>query len=100
MTIVPAERVVRQRSVTAADQWTESLRMFPGELADVSVSGSFTATVRLERRLFGAQAWGLVKEYSEAEEDVLEAGGIQDVRIGVASGGFTSGPVLVVVAKG
>lgn len=99
MGTVSATREIVSRSVGAADQWTEPLRLFQRELADVSVSGTFVATVSLQRRVDGSN-WRTVKDYTEPAEDVMEAGGLQDVRVGVATGDFTSGTAVVSVSKG
>lgn len=99
MGIVSATREMVSRSVTAADQWTDPLRLFQRELADISVSGTFSATVTLQRRVDGAN-WRDVKEYDGPAEDVMEAGGLQDVRIGVAPGEFSSGTAVVSISKG
>lgn len=59
---------------------------------NVSVAGTFTATVSLQRRFVGESSWRNVKTYSEAtEEDITDLEYGVEYRIGVDTGDYTDG---------
>jgi hypothetical protein len=66
----------------------------------VSVSGTFSATVTLQRSFDGGDSWLDVATYTDATETQLEDHtiGIQ-YRAGCKNGEYTSGTVNIVLAK-
>ncbi len=89
----------RSASITAANNFTDPLSVRPEEGASVSVSGTWSATVHLQHRLDGTN-WRDVESYTANTEKVYTAGEGCDVRIGVKTGNFTSGTVVVRLGVG
>jgi hypothetical protein len=84
------------RTVTAENQFTPWLHLGKDQSANVSVGGTFSATVSLQIRLAGESSANSVKTYTTAAEEVFITGGNCDIRLGVATGAYTSGaPVLI-----
>lgn len=93
-------------TVTAQNQFTDSIAPTEhfqspkiGHLT-VSISGTFTATVTLQRSFDGGTTWKDVSAYTAATE-VSISDKTSDIlyRIGVATGDFTSGTVNLILAK-
>lgn len=88
-------------SIAAQNTFTDWLQG-PGR-ADLSVSGTFSATVFLQRKLRGEAAASAVdvESYTAATEKVIEdASGQYDYRLGVKTGGYTSGTAVCKLVRG
>jgi hypothetical protein len=81
------------KSISAENEFSEPVLISSGE-ANFSLSGTWTATVHLQRRLPQSTTWGDVASYvsngefvgREPEENVL-------YRFGVKTGNYSSGTV-------
>lgn len=91
-------RKFEQAIATAANVPTDALRVIAGEKASVSVSGG-SAAVSMQRRLDGAN-WRTVTTYASGIEETYEADEGCEIRLYIATGAFTSGPVTMRVGKG
>ncbi|KKK79611.1 hypothetical protein LCGC14_2831750 [marine sediment metagenome] len=86
-------------SITAQNTFTDSLFLLPNVRVSVSISGTFNATVTIQRRLDGTN-WRDVESWTgEIETDYI-SGYQQDVRIGVKTGDFTSGTAVLYIGIG
>lgn len=83
---------VVERSVTAQNQFTDALTINAKQRASISISGTFAANVELQRNLDGTN-WRTVDTYTALTELTYVADETCDIRLGVPTGGFTSGPV-------
>lgn len=82
--------------------WTTPLIMMRDKSFSISVSGTFVATVYLQRCNRGddtsvAANWKDVTSYTAPIEEVGYTGGKGFFRIGVKSGGYSSGSAVVSV---
>lgn len=89
---------ISEKTITAADVFTEPLS--PHGSLNVSISGTFVATVRLQRRFptaaGGLTEWRDVLDWNLPMEDQypdIHEDGIQ-YRLGCKAGEFTSGSVV------
>lgn len=73
---------------------TAGMMAHPGAY-DVSVSGTFSANVVFQRSFDNGVTWKDVETYTAPTEDTGSIGSVQLVRIGVKTGGFTSGSATV-----
>lgn len=87
------------KSITAQNTFTDAVTLKAGETADISISGTFTATVTVQRKIDGTN-WRDVGTYTSSEETVYTAGGDHEMRVGVKTGDFTSGTVNVLINGG
>ena len=88
-----------QDTISAEDTFGQFLQLDVGERFTVSLSGTFVATVTLQRRLDGV-TWRDVESYTEkTEKDGLAAEG-QLIRLGINSGDYTSGDAVCRIGKG
>lgn len=85
------------KSVTAANQFTDAVRLQDQDFS-ISITGSFTATVTVQRKLPFESEWADVESFQEVTAKNGECVGNWDYRIGVKTGDFTSGPVDVKIA--
>ena len=88
-------------SVAAQNTFTDPITIMAGQGANISVSGTFAATVTLQRLLDGV-TWQDVPDaiYTGAAEKIYDAVSSHEIRIGVKTGGFTSGTVEVLLETG
>lgn len=72
-----------------------------GGLFDVSISGTFVATVTLQRkRVQTANGTAVdIKTYTAPVEETGEQGGTWWVRAGIKTGDFTSGTIVIVLSR-
>jgi hypothetical protein len=85
-------------TITAENTFTDPILIHENERYTLSISGSFTATVTHQRRLDGIN-WRDVEPFTiPAEKDGI-APEAQEVRVGVKTGDFTSGPIVVRIGK-
>jgi hypothetical protein len=83
------------RSITAADQFTDSIRLTG--LFDLSIAGTFAATVTVQRS-YDNSTWRDVDAFTAPVEMTGSQGEIAYYRAGVKTGGFTSGTAVVTLA--
>lgn len=82
-------------AITAQNTFTSSVSFSVG-LFDLSVSGTFSATVTLQRSFDSGSTWHDVETFTAAEEAVVDnADNTVKWRIGVKTGQFTSGTANV-----
>lgn len=97
----PVRRSV-SAAVTAQNSFTDPLPVEAGARVSVSVSGTFTATVSLQRLLDGAN-WRTVA-FEDAITAPIELTYVADegchLRLGVATGDFSDGSVTCRLGKG
>jgi hypothetical protein len=86
-----ARKFVAQ-DIGAADVFTTPLVLDRGETASISVSGTFSATVTLQRLLDGTH-WRDVTTFTAAAEKSYVVDEACSLRIGVKAGQYTSGTV-------
>lgn len=95
-----AGRAKVQADLSAQTTFGDPLQIDVGERFTVSVSGTFVATITLQRRLAGIAAWLDVEAYTvPTEKDGLAAEG-QEIRLGIKTGEYTSGTATVRIGKG
>jgi hypothetical protein len=80
--------------ITAQNTFTPGILIQGEEPFDVSVAGTFVATVTLQRSKDNA-AWVDVETFASPTEKTGEAGSAWYWRIGVKTGNYTSGTVTV-----
>ena len=91
-------RIRVQSDVTAENAGTDWLQLRGGRgFFDISVSGSFTAAVTLQRKRPGeaASAARDIESYTGGTEKIGEMQGHWDVRLFVKTGAFTSGTAVL-----
>ena len=85
----------RELSIGAENVFTPPLALRAGDTATVSVSGTFSATVTLQREFADALGtWHDVATYTQATETSYTAPETEYIRIGVKTSGFTSGAAV------
>lgn len=89
---------VVKKSITAQNTFSDAFDA-ANELFNVSIwtDSAFVATVTLQRRIRGEADtdWRDVSSWTAATEQVVQSVGSWQWRIGVKTGGFTSGTVKV-----
>jgi hypothetical protein len=83
------------RSITAANQFTDAIRLTG--LFDLSVAGTFAATVTVQRS-YDNSTWRDVDVFTSEVEMTGSQGEMAWYRGGVKTGEFTSGTVVVTLA--
>lgn len=86
-------------SITAQNTFTDAVAVTPGARVAISISGTFDATVTLQRRLDGTN-WRDVEGWSGEIETSYIADKAGDVRTGVKTGDFTSGTAELLIGVG
>lgn len=92
----PSKHIVVTASITAQNQFTEAAEFDHKKPFNVSISGTFSATVVIQRSFDDGATWLTVTSFTanvETSGNSVEPGVLH--RIGVATGGFTSGPIAV-----
>ena len=88
-------------SVTAQNSFSSLIRL--KGLYNVSISGTFVATITIQRTLDGGTTWNDVCSYTAPVEDVRLASTADPLevvyRIGCKTGGFTSGTAVCVLTQ-
>ena len=81
------------KAITGENQWTDAIEVRGG--FDLSIDGSFVATVTVQRSFDGGVSWGDVDTFTAP----IETYGVQPhsalYRVGVATGDYTSGALGV-----
>ena len=86
-------------SISTQNTFTGALSVPAEARTSVSVSGTFVATVTLQRRLDGAN-WRDVQTWTGEMEVTYVADESQDLRLGVKTGDYTSGTVTARLGVG
>jgi len=83
-------------NITAENTWTEA-KLIDKEYFDLSIQGTFVATITVQRRRKDETVWRDVKTYTEADVPVEKISGrIRNAwyfRAGVKTGEYTSGTI-------
>jgi hypothetical protein len=88
----------RELSIAAENVFSPPLALRSGDLASIGISGSFSATVTLQRTFdqpLASARWRDVATYTQATETSYTAPEDGWIRIGVKTGGFSSASSLV-----
>lgn len=94
-----------EKSITGADQFTDQICFEietdkGGGGFEVSISGTFVATVTIQRKFEGKSVWQDVFDFTAPNECVGNQVDAKTFwRIGVKTGNFTSGPIEVRLAQ-
>ncbi|MER8385263.1 hypothetical protein NKH14_07025 [Mesorhizobium sp. M1380] len=80
-------------NITAQNTFTPAVLIQSGDIFDVSISGTFVATVTVQRSK-DAVTWLDVDTFTAAAEKTGVSGSAWYFRIGVKTGAFTSGTVV------
>lgn len=83
-------RAVSSGDISAQNTGISALRVNPGNF-NVSVQGTFTATIFLQRSCDGGTTWFDMESYTIPAEKVGETGEHLHVRLFCKTGGYTSG---------
>lgn len=82
-------------SISAQNTWSDGISFAVG-IFDLSISGTFTATITLQRSFNGGSSWHDVETFTQAVEAVVDnADNTVKWRIGVATGDYTNGTAEV-----
>jgi hypothetical protein len=82
-------------TITAEDEWTPSIKL--SGAFDLSISGTFMATVTVQRS-YDNSTWRDVDTFTNPTEETGFQGEIAYYRVGVKTGDFTSGSASVSLA--
>lgn len=82
-------------TITGDDEWSDSIRL--SGAFDLSISGTFSATVTVQRS-YDNSSWKDVDTFLSATEEVGWQPEIAYYRAGVKSGEFTSGTIGLSIA--
>ena len=87
-------------ALNGADQFAPALEVNQGQKFDVSVGGTFTATVTLQRKRVGEadSAYRDVQSFTQPAEQVGESAGRWLYRLGIKPGDYTVGTANVEVS--
>jgi len=83
-----------EAKLTAANTFSDSIAIPPDGLVGLSISGSFSATVTVQRYLDG---WKDVEDFTSATEKNMQSAVGLKMRVGVKTGNYTSGTVEILM---
>ncbi len=86
-------------TLSAENTFGEPLQLDVHDRYAVSVSGTFVATVTIQRRFDGANFHDIEAYTVETEKDGIAASG-QMIRLGIKTGDYTSGDAVCRISKG
>jgi hypothetical protein len=93
------DRAFVQDSLSAENTFGDPIQVDANDRYAVSISGTFVATVTIQRR-FDNQNWRDIESYTvETEKDGIAANG-QMIRLGIKTGDYTSGTVVCRIGMG
>lgn len=81
-------------SVAAQNTFTNLLTVSKNELISVSISGTFSATVSLQRSFDGGTTWFDVFQSTTPAQKTYQADETCKIRLGVKTGDYTSGTAV------
>jgi len=81
----------------SAGYWSESVKATDhnAHALILSISGIFAGTVRLQYRAVNDPGWTTYKTYDDTDREIIEDHTDCEWRVGMSSGGFTSGEARV-----
>lgn len=92
--------MVQSASIGAQNTFTDAAEFDPSRKFNVSVSGTFSATVVLQRSFDGGSNWKDVDSWTAAAERTVENNEPNVLhRIGIKTGGYTSGTAVVRISQ-
>lgn len=86
-------------AISGDNTFTPLILLLKGERLSISISGIFDANVTLQRRLDAAN-WRNVSVWSGGVETSYISDEVQEVRIGIPTGDYTSGTADCRIGKG
>lgn len=86
------------KTITAQNTWSDAVTLV-GDFT-LSISGTFAATVTVQRSHDNGVSWRDVDTFNSATEENGYEPEYVKYRVGVATGDFTSGSVVVRLGKG
>lgn len=81
------------KEISAENTWSDPINV-KGRF-DLSISGTFSATVTVQRSFDGGSSWAAVDTFTAPIETFGEQPSYSTYRVGVATGDYTSGTVTV-----
>lgn len=81
--------------ISAANSFSTPVLIQAKNDFDISISGTFVATVVLQRSKDGVTNWRDVSTFTAATEQTGSAGSAWFYRLGIKTGGYTSGIATV-----
>jgi hypothetical protein len=82
-------------TITAENSWTDAIGVSENNNFDISISGTFVATITLQRSYDKGLNWFDTDTFTSAGEWQAAGSETNDYRIGVKTGNFTSGTISV-----
>lgn len=86
-------------AITTQNLFTQGVSVGVGDVASISVSGTFSATVTLQRKLNGTD-WRDVATFTAPAETSYDGDEAGEIRIGIKTGEFSSGTATCRIGKG
>ncbi|PDT45340.1 hypothetical protein CO661_24050 [Sinorhizobium fredii] len=80
-------------NITTSNVFTDAVLIQSEDTFDISISGTFSATVVVQRSKDGTN-WRTVESFTAPVEKSGRSGSAWYYRVGVPSGGYTSGTVV------
>lgn len=90
----------QEASITAQNTGTGALTVPKGKPVNISISGTFAATVFVQRSFDQGSTWLDVESHTAPVERIMDTPENTTVRLFVKTGGFTSGTVVARVSIG
>lgn len=95
---MPIGRDKVEKTIGAADEFTDAISVNKGERFTVSVDGTFVATVTYQRRTNGVD-WRSAESWTEPVERDGIAAESMEMRLGIPAGQYTSGSAICRIGK-
>lgn len=92
---------IATKTITAQDTFSDPVTVAAGMTVDVGIAGTFTANVVVQCRRpdFDSNNWNTVATYTSAGRySSTPHGSNWEYRVGVETGGFTSGTIQTIIA--
>jgi hypothetical protein len=86
------------KEISAENTWTDSINIKGG--FDLSISGTFSATVTVQRSFDGGSSWSAVDTFNSPIETFGHQPTYSVYRAGVATGDYVSGTATVTLIEG
>ena len=86
-------------NIAAENTFTTAVFVQANDEFDVSIAGTFVATVVVQRSFDGGSTWKDIESFAAPVERVGRLGSGCHVRVGVKTGGYTSGTAVVELIK-
>ena len=87
-------------SVTAQNTGTSAITVRGARLVDISVYGTWVATVHLQRKRMGDSTWRDIESYAANVEKTAQMATTWDMRLFCKTGNFTSGTISMEISAG